>query len=582
MSAGGISYDCLSTSRKVTLPSVESWGTNMNILKDPNKGIFTKRKDKVGETQEVLLAQENSGDRISECINVYARGVNPMVSVSYDNYGNNSGASTRSIFRRQGVKLPYKPEVFVPPVLRQEDLVPLSRLPRNWVYAFSNPSMPTLIQEKSCSSSKNCIETRHPQFQIDTNKQYIKELPQDFSSKQPEVKEDFLKTFDIHSQKSQPSQGQFHEKIAVNNSKINENKQLYDAYTNKCGSFKKYERPSTEIQRNIHENMLHHYIQTNKSQMKENQIDHDTLNKNLRETPQPGHQWETNKIKMAEKNPILSTNPSKGIEENILDIQEPIEANKSDSTSFKYLPQIIQYDSSPQQIKNPLHYDLKSGTTFYTIDKNIYETNPFQSQKPHFYLDFQTNKYNPQIEKTGSMESYTSKNINEDKMKYQWKTNKIIHQEKIFLDPSNIQTKNSICIPVESSKSKDIYKETTPIDLSTIQMKDKVKVKTKGNKTFIDQDKWIGERPERNPRVLTSDVDFTPIPIENPTEFYDINGTNREDIEKRNIHIGSFDPKPQSISRTQDGMDMDNSSTIDYRYSDLKKNVQEQFNQRYM
>ena len=44
MSAGGISYDCLTTSRKVTLPSVESWGTNMNIVKDPNKGIFTKKK----------------------------------------------------------------------------------------------------------------------------------------------------------------------------------------------------------------------------------------------------------------------------------------------------------------------------------------------------------------------------------------------------------------------------------------------------------------------------------------------------------------------------------------------------------
>ena len=180
MSAGGISYDCLTTSRKVTLPSVESWGTNMNIIKDPNKGIYTRRKDKVGETQEVLLAQENSGDRIAECINVYARGVNPMVSVSYDNYGNNGGASSRSHFRKQGVKLPYKPEVFIPPVLRQEDLVPLSRLPRNWVYAFSNPSMPNLIQESSCSSSKNCIETRHPQFEVDTNKQYIKELPQDY------------------------------------------------------------------------------------------------------------------------------------------------------------------------------------------------------------------------------------------------------------------------------------------------------------------------------------------------------------------------------------------------------------------
>ena len=136
MSAGGISYDCLTTSRKVTLPSVESWGTNMNIVKDPNKGIFTKRRDKVGDTQEILLAQDESGDRIAECINVYARGVNPMVSVSYDNYGNNGGGGSRSYFGKQQVSLPYKPEVFIPPIQRQEDLVPLSRLPLKLVLRF--------------------------------------------------------------------------------------------------------------------------------------------------------------------------------------------------------------------------------------------------------------------------------------------------------------------------------------------------------------------------------------------------------------------------------------------------------------
>ena len=186
------------------------------------------------------------------------------------------------------------------------------------------------------------------------------------------------------------------------------------------------------------------------------------------------------------------------------------------------------------------------------------------------------------MERPIQVEAYTSKNINEEKVHYNWKTNKKINQEKVFLDPSNIHTKQSMCIPVDSSKSKNIYKQNTPLDLSTIQMKDKVKVETKGNKTFIDQDKWIGERPERNARVLTSNVDFTSNQIENPTEFYDINGTNRDDIERRNIHVGSFDPKPQSISRTNEGIDMDGSSTIDYRYTDLKKSVQEQFNQRYM
>ena len=52
-----------------------------------------------------------------------------MVSVSYDNYGNNGGGGSRSYFGKQQVSLPYKPEVFIPPIQRQEDLVPLSRLP---------------------------------------------------------------------------------------------------------------------------------------------------------------------------------------------------------------------------------------------------------------------------------------------------------------------------------------------------------------------------------------------------------------------------------------------------------------------
>jgi hypothetical protein len=125
MSAGGLSYDCLTTNRKVTLPSVEMWGRNKIILRDPNKGIFTRRKDKIGQTQSILLSQEDSGDRIAENINVYARGVNPMVSVSYDNYGNNAGSRSSVTQGAPGVKLPLRPDVFYPPVFRQEQLLPL-------------------------------------------------------------------------------------------------------------------------------------------------------------------------------------------------------------------------------------------------------------------------------------------------------------------------------------------------------------------------------------------------------------------------------------------------------------------------
>jgi len=159
MSAGGISYSGLQTKRRVTLPSVEMWGNNMNILKDPNVGVFTRRKDKVGDTQNVLMEQDDSGDRAAEYIQVYARGVNPMVSVSYNNVGNNGGqtlsclpnAALSDIYSNQGGRLPYQVETFRPPILRQEDLLPLSRMPRVWFHAETNPQFPDFLQSRECN-----------------------------------------------------------------------------------------------------------------------------------------------------------------------------------------------------------------------------------------------------------------------------------------------------------------------------------------------------------------------------------------------------------------------------------------------
>ena len=53
MSAGGISYSGITNYGKCTLPSVESWNTNMNILRDPPKSVTTRRIDKVGETNSL-------------------------------------------------------------------------------------------------------------------------------------------------------------------------------------------------------------------------------------------------------------------------------------------------------------------------------------------------------------------------------------------------------------------------------------------------------------------------------------------------------------------------------------------------
>jgi len=118
---------------------VEGWGTNMNILRDPPKSLFTRRIDKVGQNQDINELVDASGDRICEGINVYARGVNPMVSVDYGG-ANQNGTSSGNVVRnssRLQPALPYKVNrdgAFRPPIQTARDLLPLSRMPRRVTY----------------------------------------------------------------------------------------------------------------------------------------------------------------------------------------------------------------------------------------------------------------------------------------------------------------------------------------------------------------------------------------------------------------------------------------------------------------
>ena len=71
---------------KITLPSVESWGSDLNIMRDPPASITTKRRDRVGDSNDITKMIDNS-DRSTEAILRFSRGVNPSVSVSYSNNG---------------------------------------------------------------------------------------------------------------------------------------------------------------------------------------------------------------------------------------------------------------------------------------------------------------------------------------------------------------------------------------------------------------------------------------------------------------------------------------------------------------
>ena len=173
-----ISYSGLTNYGKATLPSAESWGTNMNILRDPPKSITTRRIDKVGQTSEITSMIDDSENRACEAINVYARGVNPMVSVSYDNTGNNGGQRSGGVYGNSNVPgqglmtaggqtqayLPYRvmrDGAFRPPVVNQTDLLPLSRLPRIWTTAYTKPGFVDFSKKmKSCGTAENTKEVK--------------------------------------------------------------------------------------------------------------------------------------------------------------------------------------------------------------------------------------------------------------------------------------------------------------------------------------------------------------------------------------------------------------------------------------
>jgi hypothetical protein len=159
-------------SGRVTLPSVESWGESMSILKDPSKGIQTRRVDRVGQTSEIVQMIQEAGSRISglnDTILVYPRGVNQMVAVDYSNNGNsggqrggssnNVGLNIQNSSGRQSY-LPYRildKGSFRPPIRDQRELLPLSRLPRVWTSSFTQPGFTDFSKKASCP---NPIEMR--------------------------------------------------------------------------------------------------------------------------------------------------------------------------------------------------------------------------------------------------------------------------------------------------------------------------------------------------------------------------------------------------------------------------------------
>ena len=162
-----ISYSGITNYGKATLPSVESWGTNMNILRDPPKSIMTRRIDRVGQTSSITELIDDSGNRSCEAISLYARGVNPSVSVDYGNAGNNGGQHSKGVcggissdigtsgnrVHNGEAYLPYRiirDGAFRPPIVSPFNLLPLSRMPRVNTDAFTKPGFADFSKKLQC------------------------------------------------------------------------------------------------------------------------------------------------------------------------------------------------------------------------------------------------------------------------------------------------------------------------------------------------------------------------------------------------------------------------------------------------
>ena len=126
-----LSYSGLTSYGKVGIPSVESWGSSMNIMKDPPKSIYTKRKDKVGTTSHITQQIEDSGDRHNEAILKFARGINQFTDIEYSNNGSNIGRDNKivpgGVIQSKLRNRIMKDGDFRPPIIAPQDLLPLSR-----------------------------------------------------------------------------------------------------------------------------------------------------------------------------------------------------------------------------------------------------------------------------------------------------------------------------------------------------------------------------------------------------------------------------------------------------------------------
>lgn len=110
----------------------------IHIFRDPPASIHTRKKERV-EVGDTLYNLRDDETRLQENIRVYARGVNPSVAVNYSNLSTYATSSSTNLTQTRN---PYTVNsAFRPPIFREEDLRPLSRLRRPYTYGITNPGV---------------------------------------------------------------------------------------------------------------------------------------------------------------------------------------------------------------------------------------------------------------------------------------------------------------------------------------------------------------------------------------------------------------------------------------------------------
>ena len=275
-----ISYSGITNYGKSSLPSVESWGTNMNILRDPPKSIMTRKIDKVGETSSLTQMVDESGDRSCEAISLYARGVNPSVSVDYGNSGNNGGqhsgiigsdrsSSGNSVYGGQAY-LPYRiirDGAFRPPIQTPFNLLPLSRMPRTNIDTFSNKGFVDFSKKMMCPGGifREVKETKikasvRPTATYKMNSQLIEPFEVKYVIKNPTK---FDHQAGVTGRRTQDVTNQV---VQDPTKEINVNPfYVHDVYTNPIGENVKYaDNSHMNTDRYLHDT-LHSSVQSKKS-----------------------------------------------------------------------------------------------------------------------------------------------------------------------------------------------------------------------------------------------------------------------------------------------------------------------------